>query len=64
MAKMTPTSTTIIHRVLARLGRCGETAFRSFQSRKRLTETSPRYTVTPRSLSSMKERKRSTSGYG
>jgi hypothetical protein len=46
------------------LGRCGEIAFRSFQTRRRLTEPPPRYTVTPRSLSSMNARKRSTSGYG
>jgi len=64
MASMTPASATTIHLVFARLGRCGEIAFRSFQTRRRLTEPPPRYTVTPRSLSSMNARKRSTSGYG
>lgn len=63
MTRTTPASTTIIHLLFARLGRCGEIAFRSFQTRRRLTEP-PRYTVTPRSLSSMNARKRSTSGYG
>jgi hypothetical protein len=38
MANITPANATIIHPVFARLARCGETAFRSFQTRRRLTE--------------------------